>query len=143
MSIIGKWKSSEVRVYDDEASKFVFKPVDQYIKEEAERDNDVSDMFRSYYDIRNDGFIYICQPIPEGVSEEELKEALDSGAVTLCDDGNVCLEKKPWKEEDGKIKYDTGVHGEVLGEEISPWDEIKVLDDGRLEIMFTILERFE
>ena len=60
--------------------------------------------------------------------KEELDAAAAAGELELCGD-MIILERKRWKEEDGKLLYDTGVKGEVLGEAVSPWVEVKFADD--------------
>ncbi len=42
----------------------------------------------------------------------------------------MLLEEKAWKEENGKLFFDTGEKGDVLGEEVSSWKEIKEIEDG-------------
>ena len=44
------------------------------------------------------------------------------------------LTENRWKSEDDKNYYDTGIEGEALGEEVSSWMEIPVID-GKIEIM--------
>ena len=43
------------------------------------------------------------------------------------------LTENRWKSEDDKNYYDTGIEGEALGEEVSSWMEIPVID-GKIEI---------
>ena len=52
----------------------------------------------------------------------------------------MAMERRPWKVEDGKILVDTGMKAEVLGEEVSSWTEVKVLD-GVVEYMMFRLAR--
>ncbi len=42
----------------------------------------------------------------------------------------MIVEEHPWKEENGKYYYDSGIQGEVLGEPVSPWMEIQETEDG-------------
>ena len=50
--------------------------------------------------------------------------------IRLFDSRSMIVEEHPWKEEDGKYYYDSGIQGEVLGEPVSPWMEIQETEDG-------------
>ena len=67
-------------------------------------------------------------PIPEGVSQEQIDQAVASGQIDLYGDRFMALEKHPWKVEGGKLMIDTGAKGEVFGEAVSPWTEATVVD---------------
>ena len=54
----------------------------------------------------------------------------------------MIVDQQAWKEENGKFYHDSGIHGEVLGEEVSPWMEITETDDG-IELMLYRLVRDE
>ena len=69
-------------------------------------------------------------PIPETVPQEEIDRAAAAGEVELCGSRTMVVERHPWKEENGKYYYDSGIQGEVMGEEFSPWMEIKETEDG-------------
>ena len=43
--------------------------------------------------------------------------------------------KHVWKEEDGKILYNTNITGEIFDEELSPWAEIEADADGNITLM--------
>ena len=57
-------------------------------------------------------------------------------------DGVAVFGVTEWKNEDGRILYNTGVEGEVLGEEVSPWIELEE-KDGVIELQMMRLERAE
>ena len=65
---------------------------------------------------------------PADMSQEEVDEMVAAGEMELYD-GYLVYEKHPWKEEDGKVLFDSGMKGEVFGEAVSPWVEIKGSDD--------------
>ena len=62
-----------------------------------------------------------------GLSQEEIDEAVNDGEFELYD-GYIKLAEYSWKTENGKNYLDTRIKGEVLGEEVSPWEEISVVD---------------
>ena len=41
-----------------------------------------------------------------------------------------------WKVEDGKNMSDTGFEGELLGEKVGPWEEIKEIDENTIQMFF-------
>ena len=59
-----------------------------------------------------------------------LNRAAAAGEVRLFDSRSMIVEEHPWKEEDGKYYYDSGIQGEVLGEPVSSWMEIQETEDG-------------
>ena len=74
--------------------------------------------------------------------QEEIDRAAAAGQVQLFDNRTMIVDQKAWKEENGKFYHDSGIHGEVLGEEVSPWMEITETDDG-IELMLYRLVRDE
>ena len=77
-----------------------------------------------------DGILRVLAPIPETVPQEEIDRAAAAGEVELCGSRTMVVERHFWKEENGKYYYDSGIQGEVMGEEFSPWMEIKETEDG-------------
>lgn len=70
--------------------------------------------------------------IPAGVSDEMIKEAVESGEILAARDGFFCAQRTEWKCVDGKYYYDTKQHREVFGEVQSSWDEL-VCEDGLIK----------
>ena len=87
-----------------------------------------------------DGMVQWCLPIPEGATQEQIDEAIASGELKMSAGGKMIVEEKPWKEENGKIFYDTGAKGEVLGEAVSPWVEVPE-EDGMIQLMVYKLKK--
>ena len=48
-----------------------------------------------------------------------------------------------WKVENGKNMADTGLEGEVLGEQVSPWEEVKEIEGGLIQMAFYRLKKAE
>lgn len=94
---------------------------------------DYLQMFRIVYEITEDHRVIGWMKLPEGVSDEEIKSAVEAGEIGEVKDGYFLIEEKPWKEEDGRFFFDSGEHREVFGEIQSSWDELKFGDDGLLE----------
>ena len=136
----GLWKLKEVLSFNENFER-VWKSVDELL---ADENTDPSDkkLYSMVIEFADDGFVKMMMPIPDGVSQEEIDEALSSGELELYGDNMMVFEKHPWKEENGKVKYDTGVKGEVFGESVDPWDEIRE-EDGMIRMLTYHLVRAE
>lgn len=127
MNIIGQWKVSAILSGIDGTLKWV-------TKEEAEQiENFDFSMFDTITEFRPDGTVCDLLRIPQDMSQDEIDNAVAAG-YELADDFLVAG-KHAWKEEDGKILYNTNINGEILGEELSPWAEIAEDADGNITLM--------
>lgn len=70
--------------------------------------------------------------VPDGVSEEDIKAALECGEIKAYENGMFSADVKEWKAVEGKYYYNSGEHRELFGEEVSPWDELVFGEDGLL-----------
>lgn len=122
MKPTGFWKIKEVLKFNDQFER-VWTDVPQLL-DDPETDDSDKRLLSSFFDFRDDGIIAAVMPLPEGISQEEIDQAVAEGELELYGDGLMCYEKYPWKFEDGKISINTGAQGEILGEAISPWMEI-------------------
>lgn len=134
MDLIGKWKLHSMLTYDGGESGPAYAPIEDIIAKHPDMD-DYRRMAEGGIDINEDGHIYYLMKVPEGFSEEELKAAIEEEGLSLSDNGMLIVDSQEWKTEGDKVMYDTGIHGEVLGEEVSSWAELKIGDDGLLEIV--------
>ena len=123
MKYIGKWKSKEVLHFNQDTFATEWKDAQELLADDSVDESDKQSL-QFLFDIGEDGQIRTLIDIPEGMPQEEIDEAIASGECELCGD-LLCVEKHPWKEEDGKILWDTGTKGEVLGEAVNPWEELK------------------
>lgn len=87
-------------------------------------------VFDTVIEFTSDHKVITWTPVPEGVSEEEIKEAVEAGEIKRFCGGMISLEEQEWKYSDGKFYYDTGEQREVFGEEKSSWDELKKDENG-------------
>ena len=78
--------------------------------------------------------------LPAGVSDEEIKAAVEAGEIGPVENGYFSMGEKPWKALDGKYFYDTGEQREVFGEAQSSWDELKEDEDGLLDFASGMLK---
>lgn len=122
MNIIGKWKIKEFRIPTPDGVQ-VFTP-DTLPEDEAY--TDYAQMARTLTEFLPDGKMDTLMPVPEEMLEQVQSEGLEIR------DGFAVIKSAAWKEQDGKFFFDSGIAGEVLGETVDPFMEIKVLPDGCL-----------
>ena len=123
MDIRGIWKVKEVRVPTPDGTK-VFTPDNP---PEDERFESSAEFLQYRMEFAEGGVLNTLMFVPEEMREEAAKH----GAVVR-EDGYAPIESTVWKEENGKIYYDTKIEGEVLGEKVDSFAEIRVTEDGRL-----------
>ena len=128
MNVIGKWKIAAALTLNDQFEQ-VWKTVSE-MAADPEVDPFDLQMFDSLIIFGEDGVIKTAIKIPEDLPQEEIDAAIASGECELYAPGLMVVEKREWKEEDGKIKFKSGVEGEILGEEVDPWVEIIPLENG-------------
>lgn len=134
MDVRGVWKVKEVHVPTPDGEK-VFTPDNP---PEDERFEGAVEMMQYRTEFAEDGTLNTLMFVPE----DKRCEAAKHGAVVR-EDGYAAVESTVWKEENGKIYYDTEIEGEVLGEKVDSFAEIPVTEDGclRYELGMIILER--
>ena len=131
MDLVGRWKVVEAIRFDEN-----FKPewasIEEILADEELQPEDKI-VYSSFMDFTEDERVLNLSPIPEDLSQEEIDDVIESGEYELYE-GYIKLTEYRWKTENGKYYLDTNIRGEVLGEEISPWEEISVVD-GIMETM--------
>ena len=91
-------------------------------------------MFNTVVEFTEDHKMIEWVTIPVGVTEEQIKAALDAGEIAAVKDGMFTGGEKEWKAVGGKYYYNTGEHRELFGEVLSPWDEIVIGEDGTIPL---------
>ena len=134
MDIRGIWKVKEVHVPTPDGEK-VFTPDNP---PEDDRFSECVEMMKYRTEFAEDGVLNTLMFVPEEMKEEAAKHG-----VVVRDDGYAVIESTKWKEENGKLYYDTKIEGEVLGEMVDSFSEIPVDEDGCLLYSFgmVVLER--
>ena len=122
MSYVGKWAFHSIGTINDD-DEFVFLSADEYLNSEMpyidETDEEaVADELKerkqtigTQIKFCDDGKYYMLMPLPEGVSKEEVEEAVKAGHIKVCD-GMITDEPKAWEERDGDLYIDTGMSDE-------------------------------
>ena len=138
MELIGKWQIAEIKQFDEEKGMVWAKTSDHIAREDV--DEEILMFAKTAVVFEEDGNLLFMSPIPEGVSQEEINEAVAAGEIKIRD-GLMITEEKHWKVENGKYMTDTGAEGEVLGEKVGPWEELKQIDDNTIELMMFRLQK--
>ena len=82
-----------------------------------------------------DGNLYMLMPLPDGVSKEEVDEAVKAGHIKLYD-GMITDEPKKWEERDGELWLE-------VGEGMSEDGWVKLSEDGLLAFITTRYEKVQ
>ena len=119
----GIWKVKEIRVPTPDGVK-VFTPDNP---PQEERFEGSAELMGYRTEFAEDGVLNTLMLVPEEMRQEAAKHG-----VEVREDGYAAVESTVWKEENGKIYYDTKIEGEVLGEKADSFAEIPVTEDGCL-----------
>jgi len=133
MSYVGKWVFHSIGMIND-SDEMVYLCAQEYLKapmpyvdesdEEAVADEmkERKQMIGGKIAITDDGKLYMLMPLPEGVSDEEVEEAVKAGHIKLYD-GMMTDEPKACEERDGELWLE-------VGEGMSEDGWVKLSDDG-------------
>lgn len=135
MDVLGTWKISSALKYDEEKDGPVWKPAEDILSDPECDPSDAKELSVKYI-FCDDGFIRMGMEFPPDMPEDEkaeIDELVAAGEMQLLD-GLLIIDTAAWKEEDGRLMFNTGIKGETLGEPVNPWAEIKVLCD-ELELL--------
>jgi len=141
MNLIGKWSIVETMQFNEETERFEWVKVSDILAQE-DVDADMVMLLNGIAIFEENGNLIFLSPLPEGLSQEEIDEAVAAGEVELRD-GKMVTQQNHWKTEDGKNLADTGAEGEALGEEVGPWEEIKEIDNNTIEMSVFRLRKTE
>jgi hypothetical protein len=138
MNLIGKWRVAEALQFNPEKFEMEWTKTEDIL---AQDDREMAMMVKTEFTFWEDGTIELLSPIPEDVSQKEVDDAVAAGVIKL-KDGMMFEGQYQWKTEGGKNYSDMGLEGEVMGEKVGPWEEIKEVGDGKIQVMLYRLERF-
>lgn len=131
MNLIGKWKTKEILRFSAE-NGMEWKTLDE-LAAMGEDEDSLSPYRNSLIVFNEDGTMETLMPVPEDFTKEQIDALIAEGNEVR--NGMAVIDKKKWKTEDGKNLCNSDVEGEIFGEEVSPWAEIKEVDD-MIEIEF-------
>lgn len=141
MNLIGKWNVAATLQFNDEKCQMEWVEVEKVLAQD-DLDKDLIMLMKTQAVFGEDGSLGFLMPLPDGVTQEEIDEAVAAGEITL-KDGMMLTDQKHWKVENGKNMADTAPEGEVLGEKVGPWEEVKEIDNHTIEITGFRLKRAE
>lgn len=139
MRYVGKWVFHSIGMIN-ENDGLVYLDAEQYLNapmpyvdtsdEEAVEDElkERRQMIRGQIAVCEDGKLYMLMPLPEGVSKEEVEEAVKAGEVKLYD-GMMTDEPMACEERDGALWLEVGE-----GMSLDGWVQLSD-DDGYLNFM--------
>ena len=141
MSYVGKWVFHSVGMMN-ENDEMVYMSAEEYLNapmpyvdetdEEAVADEmkERKQTVAGQLAVCEDGKLYMLMPLPEGVSKEEVDQAVKAGVIKLYD-GMMTDDPKAWEERDGALWLEVG---EGMSED--GWAKISD-DDGYLTFATT------
>ena len=125
MDIKGFWKVKEIQTFGDDGLCW---KTSQQIIDDPEIDDDAKSLITSRYVFDDDGFFRILSKMPEGATQEQIDSAVAAGKIEV-KDGMLVTAKKQWKEENGQLYMNSWIKGELMGQEMPPWEPIAVDGD--------------
>ena len=141
MNYVGKWVFHSIGMVND-SDEVVFLSAEEYLKapmpyidesdEEAVADElkERQQMIGGQIAVCEDGKLYMLMPLPEGVSKEEVDQAVKAGIIKLYD-GMMTDDPKAWEDRNGELWLEVG---EGMSED--GWAKLSD-DDGHLLFMTT------
>jgi len=140
MNYVGKWMFHSIGVIN-ENDEMVYMNAEEYLNspmlyidesdEEAVADEmkERQMLVGGQIAVCEDGKLYMLMPLPEGVSKEEVDQAVEAGVIKLYD-GMMTDEPKAWEERDGELWLE-------VGEDMSEDGWVKLTGDGYLSFVTT------
>ena len=129
MNVIGMWKIKKLGMMN-ENFEIVFKSADEILAiEDEEAKAEYVQMLGTVIIFKEDNTMDMGVKLPE-----EMIAAAKADGAPVNDDGIIVMETNAWKEEDGKLFYDSGSEIEIMGEKQSSFIEIKIEEDGCLNM---------
>lgn len=138
-NLVGKWKVSHMLFFNDKTDRMELMTAEDILAGD-DVDRDMIMMLSSIVEFDEDGTWRMLNPLPEGVSQEEVDAAVAAGKIRL-KDGLMFFDERKWKVEDGVNYTDTMPEGEVMGEKTGPWEKVTEFEDGSIGFLFYRLAR--
>ena len=138
MNPIGKWKVKQVLRFSPE-NGMEWKTLEELEAQGVDED-DLSMYRNSVMIFHENGTVETLMTLPADCTQEQIEAAIAEGHEIR--DGMMVVDQKEWKTEDGKTLFNGGTEGEVLGDEVSPWIELREVD-GLIEVEFMRYGRAE
>ena len=118
MSYVGRWVFHSIGMVNESDEEAV-----------ADERKERQKMIGGQIAVCEDGKLYMLMPLPEGVSKEEVEQAVSAGIIKLYD-GMMTDDPKAWEERDGALWLE-------VGEGMSEDGWVQLSDDEYLTFMTT------
>ena len=136
--IVGKYRIAKMmNMVDGKLGLFtreeVLESLNKQVAEGKAREGDVERTMQSFdciVEFTDSLKVKTWMQVPANVTEEQLKEAIESGEISEVVDGLFVIEEKNWKSVGGKYYFDSEQHCEICGEVQSPWKELVFDENG-------------
>ena len=141
MNYVGRWVFHSMGMISD-ADEMVYLGAEEYLKAPmpyvdesdaeavADEMKERKQMIGGQIAVCEDGKLYMLMPLPEGVSQKEVDQAVKAGIIKVYD-GMMTDDPKAWEERDGALWLE-------VGEGMSEDGWVKLSDeDGFLNFMNT------
>ncbi len=141
MNYVGRWVFHSMGMISD-ADEMVYLGAEEYLKAPmpyvdesdaeavADEMKERKQMIGGQIAVCEDGKLYMLMPLPEGVSQKEVDQAVKAGIIKVYD-GMMTDDPKTWEERDGALWLE-------VGEGMSEDGWVKLSDeDGFLNFMNT------
>ncbi len=132
MDVLGFWKIKKVMMLGHDGDPW--KTVEEALSMES-LDRDMKQFLEGRFLFDEEGKVKVLVPLPEGVTQEEVDQAVAQGIIELYGDDLMVGGAYLWKAEDGKVFVDSGFKG---GEH--DWCEVTETD-GMLDFLIYKLVR--
>lgn len=113
-----KWAIAEFMTVDED-NNIIWQDAESILADPSV-DPDDKTVYMSVYEFGEDGIVRGLAPIPDGCTEEEIEQAVESGEVELQGDRMV-ISKNEYREIDGELWLKSDTEVEFFGEEVLPW----------------------
>ncbi len=136
--IVGTYKVAETMAFiDDDFKLFPVEVILEDLKKKLESgeidEEEYADSLKSteiIVEFTPEHTVTQWMKLPGGISEEEIKAALEEGEIKAVKNGMFSAGENEWKALDGKYYFNSNEQREVFGEEQSPWDELTFDENG-------------
>ncbi len=109
VDVLGFWKIKKVMMLGDD-NEDPWKIAEDVLASDS-LDRDMRQFLEGRFLFDEDGKVKVLVPLPEGVTQEEVDQAVAQGIVELYGDDLMVGGAYLWKAEDGKVFVDSGFKG--------------------------------
>lgn len=154
MAYVGKWVfHSIINMDENGGSQFLnaeeyLKVIPGYIdKTDAEavanEQREKTLIINSQLEICDDGMVYTLTPVPEGISQAEIDQAVAAGEISFRHGMMVLDPPKPWEDRNGELWVQAGTADFFDGQGERPNWEKCVIEDGILTFILVRYKKIE